>query len=128
MPNRRKNGENRLEILLVRKLVFANSIFNIFLIYQWAHSILLLEQSFGPEELKGFQNRYCMALPDPDPTKPDRPVLMVIKKINSTKALVNRRTMGLWKVDFCLIRKKSLKNKTKDYFNLDIDKGSTKRA
>ena len=50
------------------------------------------------ESRKGFQNRYAMALPDPDPTKPDKAVLMVIKKVNTTRSIIRKRSMELWKV------------------------------
>jgi hypothetical protein len=39
-----------------------------------------------------------MALPDPDPTKPDKAVLMVIKKVNTTRSIIRKRSMELWKV------------------------------
>lgn len=67
---------------------------------------MLLEQSFSAEELNRFQNKYCMQMPDPDPTKPDKSVLMVIKKIPTTKPLINAKTKKNWKLSTRAVRDK----------------------
>ena len=47
-----------------------------------------------------------MQMPDPDPTKPDKSVLMVIKKLPTTKPMVNAKTKKNWKLSTKAVRDK----------------------
>ncbi len=65
---------------------------------KWAHIVLLLECSFSPEELKAYQNKYCIKLPNSDTSLPETVALMVIKKISNTKATKKKNSIIMWKV------------------------------
>lgn len=58
---------------------------------QWAGVILLLERSYTPDDLKKFQNKYAITLP----TK--QPGLMVIRKIEKTRAFQKTMSIRNWK-------------------------------
>jgi hypothetical protein len=59
----------------------------------------LLEQAYTPIELQAFQNKYCMKLPPKNPGEDERVILMVIKKVPSTKAMVSRKSRSLLKAN-----------------------------
>ena len=63
-----------------------------FLKIKWAGVILLLERSYTPDDLKKFQNKYCIMLPS------KQPGLMVIRKIDKTRAYQKTMCIRNWKV------------------------------
>jgi hypothetical protein len=58
-----------------------------------------LERSFSPGDLIKFQNQYCIKIPSKDPDN-DKDIigLMVIKKVDKTKAWQQKENVKNWKV------------------------------
>jgi hypothetical protein len=64
---------------------------------QWAQVVILLERSFSPQDLKKFQNQYCIKLPSKDQDNKPELGLMVIKKVSKTKAFQKTNCIRNWK-------------------------------
>ena len=59
--------------------------------------LILLERSFSPKELIEFQNQYSIKLPHKDPNGKNEVGLMVIKKVEKTKAFQKTTCIRNWK-------------------------------
>ena len=90
---KKSEKEWKKQVKLFENFIFSkNYIIRLINKNQWAGVILLLERSYTPDDLKKFQNKSCIMLPS------KQPGLMVIRKIDKTRAYQKTMCVRNWKV------------------------------